>query len=105
MINNMTEFSHNIPSDQLMDIFKNFFEQHMIAYELLKGMDLIDFKVSSDLSSSSIFYSVRILNEEDKERIKRLYCNNTGYTVRVYGNTYTPSIYLNGDLLCITFKK
>ena len=42
---NMVDFSHNIPSDQLLNIFKNFFEQHMVAYDLLKDIDLVDFKV------------------------------------------------------------
>lgn len=98
---NMVDFSHNIPSDQLLNIFKNFFEQHMVAYDLLKDIDLVDFKVGED--TSSIFYSVKIMKESDKERIQNMICNNISITV--YGNTYTPSIYLNGDLLCITFKK
>ena len=97
----MIDFSHNIPSDQLLNIFKNFFEQHMVAYDLLKDIDLVDFKVGED--TSSIFYSVKIMKESDKERIQNMICNNISITV--YGNTYTPSIYLNGDLLCITFKK
>lgn len=98
---NMVDFSHNIPSDQLLNIFKNFFEQHMVAYDLLKDIDLVDFKVGED--TSSIFYSVKIMKESDKERIQNMMCNNVSVTA--YGHTYTPSIYLNGDLLCITFKK
>ena len=62
---------------------------------------MVDFKVGED--TSSIFYSVKIMKESDKERIQNMICNNISITV--YGNTYTPSIYLNGDLLCITFKK
>lgn len=98
---NMIDFSHNIPSDQLLNIFKNFFEQHMVAYDLLKDIDLVNFKVTEDVSS--IFYSVKIMKESDKERIQNMICDNISVTV--YGHTYTPSIYLNGDLLCITFKK
>ena len=56
---NMIDFSHNIPSDQLLNIFKNFFEQHMVAYDLLKDIDLVNFKVTEDVSS--IFYSVKIM--------------------------------------------
>jgi hypothetical protein len=98
---NMVDFSHNIPSDQLLDIFKNFFEQHMVAYDLLKDIDLVDFKVGKD--SSSIFYSVKVMKESDKERIKNMIHDSISITV--YGHTYKPSIYLNGDLLCITFNK
>lgn len=103
MVNNMVEFSNNIPSNQLLTIFKSFFEQHMIAYELLKDIDLVDFKVDTDTDTSSIFYSVKIMQESDKEKIQNMICDSLSITA--YGNTYTPSVYLNGDLLCITFKK
>ena len=95
------EFSQNIPSDQLLNIFMNFFEQHMIAYELLRGINFVDFNVSED--SSSLLYSVKVMDDKEKEIIKNTLCNNV--TITVYGDTYKPSIYLNGDLLCITFNK
>ena len=103
MVSNMVECSNNIPSTQLLTIFKNFFEQHMIAYELLKDIDLVDFRVDTNADTSSIFYSVKIMKESDKERIKSMICDSLSITA--YGHTYTPSVYLNGDLLCITFKK
>ena len=43
------------------------------------------------------------MKESDKERIKSMICDSLSITA--YGHTYTPSVYLNGDLLCITFKK
>ena len=47
-------------------------------------------------------YSVKLLDDEDKEKIVRQ-LNNLPLTV--YGKTYTPSVFLNGDLLCITIDK
>ena len=38
---NMVEFSNQIPSDQLIEIFKDFFEQHILAYDMLKGVEFV----------------------------------------------------------------
>ena len=98
---NMVEFSNQIPSDQLIEIFKDFFEQHILAYDMLKGVEFV--KVNNiTINKSSIMYSVKLLDDEDKEKIVRQ-LNNLPLTV--YGKTYTPSVFLNGDLLCITIDK
>ena len=98
---NMVEFSNQIPSDQLIEIFKDFFEQHIATYDLLKGIEFI--KINNiTIDKSSIMYSVKLLDDEDKEKIVRQ-LNNLPLTV--YGKTYTPSVFLNRDLLCITIDK
>ena len=35
------EFSNQIPSDDLVRIFKDFFEQHMLAYDILNGIQFV----------------------------------------------------------------
>lgn len=98
---NMVEFSNQIPSDQLIEIFKDFFEQHILAYDMLKGVEFV--KVNNiTINKSSIMYSVKLLNDEDKEKLVNQ-LNNLPLTI--YGKTYTPSVFLNGDLLCITIDK
>ena len=98
---NMVEFSNQIPSDQLIEIFKDFFEQHILAYDMLKGAEVV--KVNNiTINKSSIMYSVKLLNDEDKEKLVNQ-LNNLPLTI--YGKTYTPSVFLNGDLLCITIDK
>ena len=98
---NMVEFSNQISSDQLIYMFKDFFEQHIATYDLLKGIEFI--KINNiTIDKSSIMYSVKLLDDEDKEKIVRQ-LNNLPLTV--YGKTYTPSVFLNGDLLCITIDK
>ena len=98
---NMIQFSNQVPSDQLMSIFKDFFEQHIVAYDLLKGIEFVRINEIT-MNKSSIMYSVKLLDDEDKEKIVRQ-LNNLPLTV--YGKTYTPSVFLNGDLLCITIDK
>ena len=98
---NMVEFSNQIPSDQLIEIFKDFFEQHILAYDMLKGVEFV--KVNNiTINKSSIMYSVKLLNDEDKEKLVNQ-LNNLPLTI--YDKTYTPSVFLNGDLLCITIDK
>lgn len=98
---NMVEFSNQIPSEQLIEIFKNFFEQHIAAYDILKDIEFI--KINNiTIDKSSIMYSVKLLQDEDKEKLLRALNN---LTLTVYGKTYKPSIFLNGDLLCITIDK
>ena len=98
---NMVEFSNQIPSEQLIEIFKNFFEQHIAAYDILKDIEFIKIN-NKTIDKSSIMYSVKLLQDEDKEKLLRALNN---LTLTVYGKTYKPSIFLNGDLLCITIDK
>lgn len=98
---NMLEFSSQVPPEKLPEIFRDFFEQHIIAYDLLKGIEFI--KINNiTIDKSSIMYSVKLLQDEDKEVLVH-HLNNL--TLNIYGKTYTPEVYLNGDLLCITIDK
>ena len=47
-------------------------------------------------------YSVKLLEDEDKEKLAKSINN---LPLNIYGKTYYPSAYLNGDLLCITINK
>ena len=60
---NMVEFSNQIPSEQLIMIFKNFFEEHVATYDLLKGiqfikinniLNLIDYNVQTFITTTDI---------------------------------------------------
>ena len=98
---NMVEFSNQIPSDQLIEIFKDFFEQHIATYDLLKGIEFI--KINNiTIDKSSIMYSVKLLDDEDKEKIVHQLNN---FPLSIYGRVYKPSVFINGDLLCITINK
>ena len=98
---NMVQFSNQVPSDQLMSIFKDFFEQHIVAYDLLKGIEFVRINEIT-MNKSSIMYSVKLLEYEDKEKLANSINN---LPLNIYGKTYYPSAYLNGDLLCITINK
>lgn len=99
---NAIEFSQGIPAKELARIFKDYFEQHMIAYNMLRGVQFVRIN-EVNLDTASIMYSVRLLEGEDKEKLlKRL---TLAGSVNIYGKVYTPELYLNGDLLCITIKK
>ena len=98
---NMVEFSNQIPSDQLIMIFKNFFEEHVATYDLLKGIQFI--KINNiTMDKSSIMYSVKLLDDEDKGKIVHQLNN---LPLSIYGKVYKPSVFINGDLLCITINK
>lgn len=95
------EFSNQIPSDDLVRIFKDFFEQHMLAYDILNGIQFVKINKIT-MNRSSIIYSVKLLQEEDKQKIIK-YINNL--PLMIYGKKYTPHVYIEGDLLCITIDK
>lgn len=99
---NAIEFTQNIPAEELAKIFKDYFEQHMIAYNMLRGVEFV--KINEvNLDTASIMYSVRLLGSDDKEKlVKRL---KLAGSINMYGKVYTPELYLNGDLLCITIRK
>ena len=95
------EFSNQIPSDDLVRIFKDFFAQNMIPY--VNQTVIAFFKINKiTMNRSSIIYSVKLLQEEDKQKIIK-YINNL--PLMIYGKKYTPHIYIEGDLLCITIDK
>lgn len=97
------EFSKQIPSEQLAIIFKDFFEQHMLVYDILRDIKFVSVsQVSFD--KSSIIYSIRLLSEEDRQFVMRV-LQNDNLALTMYGKKYTPSVFMNGDLLCITIEK
>ena len=46
------QFAQNIPAEELAKIFKDYFEQHMFAYDLLRGVKFVSLNsVSFDKAS------------------------------------------------------
>lgn len=97
------EFTKNIPAEKLAEIFKDFFEQHMAVYDILKGVEFVSLS-SVDIDTASIIYSIRVLDERSKDNLLRKLQATSGL-LTIYGHTYTPQIFMNGDLLCITISK
>jgi hypothetical protein len=100
---NTLEFAKNIPAEKLAEIFKDYFEQHMAVYDMLRGVEFISLN-SVDMDTASIMYSVKLLNDQNKEDLVKKLQSTSGSLI-IYGKPYTPNIYLNGDLLCITISK
>lgn len=97
------EFIKDIPAEKLAEIFKNYFEQHMAVYELLRGLQFVSIN-SISINEASIIYSVKLLDESYKDNLLRKFSLDSG-SVTIYGKKCTPGVYMNGDLLCITIKK
>lgn len=95
------EFSNQIQAEYLANIFKNFFEQHMVAYDILKCIKFAGIN-NVDFNKSSIVYSVKLLQDEDKDKLLH---NLNNISLDMYGKTYKPDVFLNGDLLCLTISK
>ena len=100
---NTLEFAKEMPAEQLALIFKDYFEQHMFAYNLLRGIQFGGIN-SVDINAASIMYSVKLIGEEDRDRLVSQLKSKAG-SLNIYGKYYVPEIYMNGDLLCITIKK
>jgi hypothetical protein len=75
----------------------------MAAYYMLKGVEFVSLN-SVDIDTSSIIYSVKILNDEQKDRLLQ-YLHKESIGLNIYGRQINPDIYINGDLLCITISK
>ena len=97
------EFTKGVPIEQVATIFRDFFEAHMVAYDMLRGVEFNSLN-SISMNAASIIYSVRLLDNEDKERLVKA-LNSKAASLVIYGNKYTPKVYLNGDLLCIEIDK
>lgn len=100
---NSIEFSKNIPPEKLATIFKDYFEEHMAAYYMLKGVDFVSIN-SVDINKASIMYSVKVLDERQKDALL-MNLQRTSTALNIYGQKIVPDIYINGDLLCITITK
>ena len=95
------EFSSNINAKTLALIFKSFFEQHMCAYYLLHGLTFIN--MNANIDRSSLIYSVKLLDPEHIDHIIDMIKRESSKLV-YYGKTIVPEIYVNGDVLCLSFK-
>lgn len=100
---NTIDFVKDVPAEQLALIFKDYFEQHMFTYDLLRGIQFGGIN-SVDINTASIMYSVRLIGDEDKNALVK-HLNSKAGSLVIYGKHYVPEIYINGDLLCITVKK
>lgn len=97
------EFAKEIPAQKLAEIFRDYFEQHMAVYDMLKGVEFGSIN-SVDMDKASIIYSVKVLNQRDKDNLLNK-LTDSSISLNMYGRSYTPSVYINGDLLCITIDK
>ena len=68
---NMVEFSNQIPSEQLIMIFKNFFEEHVATYDL-----------APDMSAKEITES--LLKELDKDRLINYINKEVNFKKKLY---------------------
>lgn len=102
MINNTVEFSKQFPPDKLASIFKDFFEQHIAAYYMFKGLNFVS--LNADVDRSALIYSVKLLDDDQVNRIID-HLQRSSSHLNIYGKTIIPEIFHNGDLLCISFKK
>lgn len=100
---NSLEFSKNIPPEKLAQVFRDYFEQHMAAYYMLKGVNFVSIN-SIDMDKASIMYSVKVLDDDQKYKLVD-YLQRQSSTVNIYGYNVTPEVFINGDLLCLTIKK
>ena len=100
---NTLDFVKDVPAEQLALIFKDYFEQHMFAYDLLRGIQFGGIN-SININTASIMYSIKLVEGENKDTLLK-HLNSKAGSLVIYGKHYTPEIYINGDLLCITIKK
>lgn len=100
---NALEFVKDVPAEQLALIFKDYFEQHMFTYDLLRGIQFGGIN-SVNIDTASIMYSIKLIENEDKDVLVKHLKSKAGSLI-IYGKHYTPEIYYSGDLLCITIKK
>lgn len=100
---NTLDFVKDVPAEQLALIFKDYFEQHMFAYDLLRGIQFGGIN-SVDINTASIMYSIKLIDEDDKDILLNHLKSKAG-SLNIYGKHYVPEIFINGDLLCITIKK
>ena len=100
---NTIEFTKNVPAERLAEVFKDYFEQHMAVYELIKGMEFLSIN-SINVDKASIMYSVKILDEKERNNlISKLQV--TSGKLNIYSRDYAPHIFMNGDILSITISK
>jgi hypothetical protein len=59
---------------------------------------------SVSCDKASIMYSIRLLEDADKDKILQA-LKSSAASIVMYGKTYSPDIFINGDLLCISISK
>lgn len=92
----------NVPANKIAVIFKDYFEQHMLVYDLLKGIEFVSI-MDVSFDKASIIYHIS-LNDEDKQKLMER-INNNSIPLIIYNRSFTPKVFLNGDLLCLTLQK
>lgn len=97
------QFSSDINPNTLAKVFQDFFEQHMVAYYIAKGVGTGRIH-SVDMNKASIIYNIHILTDNDAEIIRN-YLDNLNGRVTVFGHNIKYTYCINGDLLCITIQK
>ena len=97
------EFIKNIPAEKLAEIFQKYFEQHMAVYDILKGVEFISLN-SIDEDTASLIYSIKVLDAASKDILLNKLQSSAG-SLNIYGKLFTPNIFMNGDMLCITINK
>jgi len=109
MCDDVIHFTNNTDADieTKIKIFKNFFEQHMAAYYILRGMRSagpIKIATKEEKSVASLTYSVKPFDDCQK---KQIFDNitNTKANVKIYGQPIKPKVFMSGDLLCLTIEK
>jgi hypothetical protein len=100
---NSLEFSKDIPAETLATIFKDFFEEHMVTYNIVKDLEFAGIN-SVSCDKASIMYSIRLLDAADRDKVLHT-LQSSAASIVMYGRTYTPNIFINGDLLCISISK
>lgn len=111
------EFSRYIDPKTLGYVYKNYFEQHMAAYYMIKGMKACEFVgvhipeidknneyIYSDGQTSYIRYSLKLLDESEKQDVINM-LNSRASEYSVYGVMVKPKVFINGDLLNIEIHK
>lgn len=97
------EFSKHIDPETLARIFKDFFEQHIAMYYMLKGLNFLSLNIHN-MDDMSITYSIKLLNNEDINNIINI-LHRDSTSLIIYGNKIKPETYINGDQLIIKLKK
>lgn len=100
---NTIEFTQDVPVERVAMVFKEWFEQHMLTYDMLRGVQF--YKLNNiSVDHASLIYSIHLLDEEDKNKVLEMLNSRCASPV-IYGRQYTPNVYMNGDLLCISFTR
>lgn len=97
------EFIKNVPVATLARVFKDYFEQHMAVYDLLRGIEFVSLD-NIDINSASLVYSIKVLDDKSRHTLLNKF-NCSSASLNIYGRTFTPTVYIDEDLLYININK